>query len=80
MISGKNYIGNVLSSLGNITYKTFNPQTNLENEVIYSEASPIEIQTAVELAAKAFKTFKTVSGAKKSDFLNEINKKPITKK
>ncbi len=72
MISGKNYIGNVLSSLGNITYKTFNPQTNLENEVIYSEASPIEIQTAVELAAKAFKTFKTVSGAKKSDFLNEI--------
>ncbi|WP_299527361.1 aldehyde dehydrogenase (NADP(+)) [uncultured Lutibacter sp.] len=72
MITGKNYIGNVLSSLGNITYKTFNPQTNLENEIIYTEASTIEIQAAVELATEAFKTFKIVSGDKKNNFLNEI--------
>ena len=72
MISGKNYIGNTLSSIGNITYKTFNPQTNLENKIIYTEASASEIQVAVKLATDAFKTFKLVSGANKSNFLNEI--------
>ena len=72
MISGKNYIGNTLSSIGNITYKTFNSQTNLENNIVYTEASAVEIQTAVKLATEAFKTFKLVSGAKKSNFLNEI--------
>ncbi len=72
MITGKNHIGNLLSSIGNITFKTFNPQTNLENEVVYSEASPIEIEKAVELAAEAFNSFKSISGLKKSDFLNEI--------
>ncbi|WP_456376092.1 aldehyde dehydrogenase (NADP(+)) [Lutibacter sp.] len=72
MISGKNYIGNVLSSLGNVTYKTFNPETNLENEIVYTEASAIEIETAIALATDAFKTFKLVSGSKKSNFLNEI--------
>ncbi|NQV77634.1 MAG: aldehyde dehydrogenase family protein, partial [Lutibacter sp.] len=72
MITGKNYIGNLLSSIGNITFKTFNPQTNTENNVLFSEASDVEIQKAVELATEAFKTFKSVSGAKKSEFLNEI--------
>jgi alpha-ketoglutaric semialdehyde dehydrogenase len=72
MITGKNYIGNVLSSLGDITFKTFNPQSNIENEIVYSEASTNEIEKAVELATEAFGTFKTISGAKKSDFLNEI--------
>ncbi|AMC10794.1 aldehyde dehydrogenase [Lutibacter profundi] len=72
MITGKNYIGNVLSSIGNVTFKTFNPQTNAENEIIYSEASTIEIEKAVELATKAFKIFRTTSGTKKSEFLNEI--------
>jgi len=72
MITGKNYIGNLLSSTGNKTFKTFNPQTNLENEIVYSEASNIEIEQAVELAAEAFKVFQKVSGTKKSEFLNEI--------
>jgi len=72
MITGKNYIGNVLASTGNKTFKTFNPQTNLENEVSFSEASEIEIEQATELAAEAFKIFQTISGAKKSEFLNEI--------
>ncbi|WP_457610355.1 aldehyde dehydrogenase (NADP(+)) [Lutibacter sp.] len=72
MITGKNYIGNVLSSIGNVTFKTFNPQTNTENEIIYTEASIIEIEKAIELATKASKVFKTISGAKKSEFLNEI--------
>ena len=72
MITGKNYIGNLLSSTSTVTFKTFNPQTNLENEIVYSEASDIEIEKAVELATAAFKIFRSISGVKKSRFLNEI--------
>lgn len=72
MITGKNYIGNLLSSVGNKTFKTFNPQTNIENTVIYTEASPIEIQQASQLASEAYNSFQKVSGSEKSDFLLEI--------
>jgi NADP-dependent aldehyde dehydrogenase len=72
MITGKNYIGNLLSSIGNITFKTFNPQTNLENAIVYHEAGSLEIEKAVELASEAFKEFSKVSGERKSTFLNEI--------
>ena len=72
MITGKNYIGNVLTSTGTKTFKTFNPQTNQENDVIFTEVSDTEIEVAVALATEAFKKFKTISGVKKSDFLNEI--------
>lgn len=72
MITGKNYIGNLLASTGGKTFKTFNPQTNLENETVFFEASLNEINEAVELASEAFKTFRTVSGIKKSEFLSEI--------
>ncbi|MFK5958307.1 MAG: aldehyde dehydrogenase (NADP(+)) [Lutibacter sp.] len=72
MITGKNYIGNVLASTGKTTFKTFNPQTNTENNTIYTEVSDVEIQKAVELATEAYKVFKDVSGIKKSEFLNKI--------
>ncbi|WP_445725536.1 aldehyde dehydrogenase (NADP(+)) [Flavobacterium sp.] len=72
MITGKNYIGNVLTSIGNKTFKTFNPQANLQNETVFYEASAIEIDKAVALATAAFKTFQKISGVKKSEFLNEI--------
>jgi alpha-ketoglutaric semialdehyde dehydrogenase len=72
MITGKNYIGNLLASTGSKTFKTFNPQTNLENEVVFYEASEVEINKAASLATEAFNTFQKVSGAKKSEFLNEI--------
>ena len=72
MITGKNYIGNVLSSIGDVTYKTFNPQENCENDIYFTEASDIEIEEAVSLALQAFNEFKKVSGTKKSEFLIEI--------
>ena len=72
MITGKNYIGNVLSSLGNKKFKTFNPQTNSENEPLFSEASAVEIEQAVTLAAKAFDAYKAISGVKKAKFLRTI--------
>ena len=72
MITGKNYIGNQLSATGNKTYKTFNPQLNIENEYTFFEATSNEINEAVEIAAKAFKSFRHTSGAQKAKFLNAI--------
>ena len=54
MITGKNYIGNQLSAKGNITYKTFNPQLNLENDKTFTEANLEEINEAASLANQAF--------------------------
>ena len=72
MISGKNYIGNHQSAKGTKTYKTFNPQLNIENEPVFTEATPEEIDEAVALASEAFKVFRTISGKKKAAFLNAI--------
>jgi len=72
MIIGKNHIGNKRSAQGNITYRTFNPQLNIENEYVFTEASSEEIDEAVTLATEAFKIFQNVSGTKKAAFLNAI--------
>ncbi len=72
MITGKNYIGNQLSSNGDLTYRTFNPKLNIENEHIFYEASSEEIETAVQSATAAFEIYRTISGQKKADFLNTI--------
>lgn len=72
MITGKNYIGDELSSQGFITYKTINPETNSENETIFYEATKKEVDKAMELAANAFKTYKKTSGLVKAKFLEAI--------
>ena len=72
MITGKNYVGNKLSASGSTTFRTFNPQINIENETIFTEAVPGEINTAVSLAASAFSAFRNVSGKQKAKFLNTV--------
>lgn len=72
MITGKNYIGNLLSAIGTTKFKTFNPQTNTENNNVFTEATPLEIDKATALATNAFETSKNLSGAKKAAFLYEI--------
>ncbi len=72
MLSGKSYAGNKLSAKGNKTFKTFNPQLNVENETVFFEATTEEINETVELASKAFKEFRKVSGKQKAVFLNAI--------
>ena len=47
MTTGKNYIGDLRSSNGQKTYKTFNPQLNIENETVFYEATSEEIEKAV---------------------------------
>jgi len=71
-ISGKNYIGSKLSAQGNKSYKTFNPQLNVENETVFYEATSDEINEAVILASEAFKEFKKISRKQKAKFLNSI--------
>ena len=72
MITGKNYIGNQLSAKGSKTYKTFNPQLNLENDSIYVEANSEEIEAATKLASGAFKSYSIMPGERKAAFLNAI--------
>ncbi len=72
MITGKNYIGNKLSAKGDKTYKTFNPQLNIENEHVFIEATSEEINEAIELASNANKKFSKISGMEKAKFLNAI--------
>ncbi|GGI55852.1 aldehyde dehydrogenase (NADP(+)) [Winogradskyella haliclonae] len=72
MITGKNYIGFQQSAKGTTSYRTFNPQLNIENQTIFTEATSEEIDEAVALATVAFSSYKSISGKKKSAFLNAI--------
>ena len=72
MITGKNYIGSALTAKGSKTYKTFNPQLNIENQTTFVEATSAEIEMACVLAEKAFHRYKTYSGKDKAVFLNAI--------
>ena len=72
MTTGKNYIGNSLSAKGAITFKTFNPILNIENEPTFYEASNDELEEAVNLASIAFKEFRKTTGKQKALFLNTI--------
>jgi len=72
MISGKNYIGYQLKTSGSVTHKTINPKLNIKNISPFFEAKVEEVNQAVELASKAFKVYKNVSGMQKAAFLNTI--------
>ncbi|KIC01739.1 aldehyde dehydrogenase [Flavobacterium sp. JRM] len=72
MITGKNYIGSKLKADGTKTYKTINPQLNIENPWTFTEATPEEIDEAVALANDAFKVYRNCPAQKKADFLNAI--------
>ena len=47
MITGKNYIGDNLSSNSSVTFQTFNPKLNIDNDITFYEASDSEIQKSV---------------------------------
>ncbi|MEO2073383.1 MAG: aldehyde dehydrogenase (NADP(+)) [Zunongwangia sp.] len=72
MITGKNYIGEELSSKGEVTFKTFDPKENKETAAIFYEATPDEVDAAVEKAAAAFKIYKQKPDADKAEFLEAI--------
>ena len=72
MITGKNYIGNTLSSLGSTTFSTFDPKLNIDNDWTFHEASDAEIVSAVRLAKSAFPVFRDITGKDRAIFLNAI--------
>ncbi len=72
MITGKNYIGFSQQAEGNTTYKTINPKLNLENEWTFTEATKEEIDSAVNLAWSAFKSFRNTPESDRAAFLNAI--------
>ncbi|PQB03477.1 aldehyde dehydrogenase (NADP(+)) [Aureitalea marina] len=72
MISGKNYIGEQLIAQGEKTYHSFDPKLNLPNQTSFTEATPEEINRAVNLATEAFQDFRTFSGERKAAFLEAI--------
>ena len=74
MITGKNYIGNELSTLGGKAFKTFDPKLNVETEWTFYEATPNEVAKAVDLAWEAFLEYRSFPGEKKASFLREIAK------
>ena len=65
MITGKNYIGNLLASIGTKTFKTFNPQTNLENTKIVAD------KLRGKLAEAVFPVVNQVTGSFGVATLNE---------
>ena len=72
MITGKNCIAGEFKGQGNVVFRTFNPKKNIENPTAFLEATPEEIEQAVEAAWAAFKTFRKVSGERRAAFLNAI--------
>ena len=68
MITGKNYIGNDLSSKGTHTYTTLIRVLNKANQTTFFEASPEEIDQAIILAEKAYDTYSVISGSQKRNF------------
>lgn len=72
MITGKNYIGYSLRGEGTRIYKTIDPKKNIENLPVYIEATFEEIDTAVQMAAKAFPAYRNVSGPERAQFLLAI--------
>jgi NADP-dependent aldehyde dehydrogenase len=72
MIQGKNYIGGEASAKGETVFTTFNPKTNSKNPWTFYEATPAEIDLAVEQASAAFEHYKNFSGKQKAAFLTAI--------
>jgi len=71
-LTGKNYIGNLLVATGSTTFKTFNPLLNTENSTLFTEATSLEIDHAVQLANSSLEQFKNTSNKNRATFLIAI--------
>ncbi len=71
-ITGKNQIGNRYSANGKEKYRSFNPLLNADNGWDFIEATSTEIEEAVVLAWKAFKSYCSTSRNDRARFLREI--------
>ena len=71
-LTGKNIIGNELSGEGKEVFFAVNPSTGKEMEPAFKEATSEEIDSAIQKAGTAFKTYRNKSGKEKAEFLEAI--------
>ena len=71
-LHGKNYLGFQESSLGDSTFYGMDPAKAEQLETLFVEATPEEINSAVEKAVKAFKIYKNKSAEDKAKFMDTI--------
>src|SRR5690606_20564272 len=71
-LTGKNILGDRLSAAGSSTFYAFNPATGEKMEPAFVEASPEEIDAAVQLANTAFQEYRMKSGRDRAEFLEAI--------
>ena len=72
MITGKNLIGNNISGENNNAFSVSLKTNDEEKQYSFYEATPSEIAMAVELAAKAFQTYRNETGETKATLLDTI--------
>jgi len=71
-LTGQQIIGNAFSSQSKQSFSAINPATNQALETIFYEASTAEVDQAVQLAAKAFLTYRKTTSEQKATFLEKI--------
>ena len=71
-ITGHQLLGFSESSLGKNTFETFNPQTGAPTPWKFCEATDSEVHMAMELATRAFTTYRDMPGIRRAEFLRAI--------
>lgn len=72
MKTEQHIIGFDHSGAGDITFHSYNPAKESNNDHLFYKATPAEINQAVEKAAAAFQVYRKKSGAEKAIFLISI--------
>lgn len=71
-LTGSHYLAGQLSATGDTTFTSVNPRTREAGTILFHNATPGEINTAVTAAAAAFEQIRTYPAAKLADFLDAV--------
>jgi NADP-dependent aldehyde dehydrogenase len=71
-ISGKNFIGNQFSGLGDRKFNAINPANGEKMLPDFFEATMDEVNSAAEKAAEAFQEYRNIDAQVRADFLDTI--------
>jgi 2,5-dioxopentanoate dehydrogenase len=71
-LHGKNRIGGELSASGSNTFRALNPSTGAMLDGDFVEATPAELEKALDLAARAFPVYRKVAPEQIAAFLERI--------
>jgi NADP-dependent aldehyde dehydrogenase len=71
-LTGQSFLGSQRGALAGAPIQALNPATGQRLDPVYSSVSSAEVETAVQLAAKAFPVYSQASGKSKAAFLRRI--------